>query len=267
MKTTAIELRALVIDNDLTVGRLDKETLGTSDYKELTSLYSNALDALTLWASKDYKHTSTTGEPDSAFNAVKAILALFATDENRIIIDQTAMRTMRDLATKPRRMYSAEYKKAYKAYKNAHNTLIERYADLLTLGVPERNENESTQDYKKRIIESGVNVMSGTINMLDMYLAAEGVLLVKDKAVEDIKAAGNWTWKRPVAVSLGEFAELVENYIADCLMDGYNLKPSKQVRDEKAKAREEAKAEKAKITATTEDTKAETTTTDETTNA
>lgn len=245
MKTTAIELRTLVMENALTMGRLDKKTIGTNDYKELTDLYNNALDALTDWASKDYDHTSTTADSDLAFDAVKAVLAIFATNEDRIVIDETSMRTLRDLATKPRRQYSDAFKKAHKAYKTAEKTLAERYADLLTLGVPERNEGEATEDYKKRIIESGVNVMSGTINMLDMYLAAEGVFLVKDKAVEDIKAAGNWTWKRPVAVPTNEFADLVENYVADCLVDNYNIKPSKQVRTEKAEALQAARAAKA----------------------
>ena len=43
----AMELRTLVMDNALTLGILDKETLGKKDYDILTGLYRNALDALT----------------------------------------------------------------------------------------------------------------------------------------------------------------------------------------------------------------------------
>ena len=245
MKTTAMKLRELVMDNALTLGRLDTKTLGREDYTELSKLYTTALDVLTEWASKDYAHQSTKEDVDKAFDAIKAILAIFATEEERIIIDQSSMRTLRDCATKPKRLYSKEYTIAYKALKNAKKVVDERTADLATLGCPERTEDESTQEYADRIRELGVNTTSDGIDMLAMYVNANAVLAVKTKAVEDIKAAGNWTWKRPVAVATNEFAELVENYIADCLTDGYNIKTSATVRAEKAEARAMAKAEKA----------------------
>ena len=88
----------------------------------------------------------------------------------------------------------------------------------------------------------GIKTVSGTVDMLEMYINAEAILAVKTKAVNDIKAKGNWTWKRPVATDLSTFAELVENYIADCLMDGYNLKSSLAVREER-NAERQAKAD------------------------
>lgn len=245
MKNNAKTLRKLVMDNALTLGRLSKETLG-EDYAVLTTLYTNALDSLTKWAGKDYAHTSDQTDIDNAFATIKAILELYATDENRIIIDQTSMRTMRDCATKPKRLYSAEYTKAEKARKEQAKTVDSRYDDLMTLGCPELAEDETTADYVARVRELGINVLSNKIDMLSMYENAVATLAVKTKKVEDIKAKGNWTWKRPVAVSLAEFADLVENYIADCLMDGYNLKSSKTVRDEAQAVREAKKNATAK---------------------
>ena len=249
----ALELRTLVQDNALTLGRLDKETLGKKDYDALTALYRNALDALTEWARLDYAHKSDKDTANASFDAVKAILALFTvpkTDENgeqveeRIIIDNASMRTMRDCATKPKRLYSDAYTKAEKARKAQAKTAEERYNDLITLGAPEREEGEELADYIKAIKESGIKTVSEGIDMLSMYQNACAVLAVKTKAVEDIKEAGNWTWRRPVAVSLAEFADLVENYISDCLTDGYNIKPTKVIRDEQAQARAERQAAK-----------------------
>lgn len=249
----ATELRTLVMDNALTLGRLDKETLGKKDYDALTTLYRNALDALTEWARLDYAHKSDKDTANASFEAVKAILALFtvAKDnengeqvEERIIIDNASMRTMRDCATKPKRLYSDAYTKAEKARKAQAKTAAERYTDLITLGAPEREEGEELTDYIKACKESGVNFKVGVVDMLDMYATANAVLAVKTKAVEDIKDAGNWTWRRPVAVDLNTFADLIENYVADCLMDGYNIKTSKAIREEKADARKAAKAAK-----------------------
>ena len=239
MKNNAKTLRKMVMDNSLTLGRLNKETLG-EDYAVLTTLYTNALDALTEWASKDYKHLSDKADVDNAFTHIKAILDIFATNEDRIIIDQSSMRTMRDCATKPKRLYSEEYKKAEKARKEQSKQADSRYEDLLTLGCPEIGEEETVADYVARVRALNINVMSNKVDMLSMYENAVATLAVKTKRVEDIKAKGNWTWKRPVAVALNEFADLVENYIADCLVDNYNIKSSKTVRDE-AKAEREAK--------------------------
>ena len=251
----AMELRTLVMDNALSLGRLDKETLGKKDYDTLTALYRNTLDALTEWAGKDYAHTSVKEDADASFTAVKSILALFTVEktdedgktvEERIIIDQVSMRTMRDCATKPKRLYSSAYTKAEKARKAQAKIVAERYEDLITLGAPARNDEESIEDYADRIREEGIATNVGAVDMLTMYINASAVLVVKEKAVQDIKDAGNWTWRRPVAVDIATFADLIENYIADCLMDGYNLKSSKTVRDEKAEARKLAKTEKEK---------------------
>ena len=243
MKNNAKTLRKLVQENALTLGRLNKEALG-EDYAVMTTLYTNALDALTEWASRDYAHTSDKADVDNAFTHIKAILELFATDEDRIIIDQSSMRTMRDCATKPKRLYSAEYTKAEKARKEQVKTVDSRYEDLLTLGCPEMVEEESVSDYVARVRELGINVMSHKIDMLEMYQNAVATLAVKTKKVEDIKAKGNWTWRRPVAVSLAEFADLIENYIADCLIDNYNIKSSKVVREEKKAERDAINASK-----------------------
>lgn len=241
----ANELRTLVMENALTLGRLDEKALGSKkDYNALTVLYRNALDALTEWAGLDYAHKSDKNSADPSFKAVKAILELFATDEDRIVIDQSSMRTMRDCATKPKRLYSAEYTKAEKARKEQAKTANSRYDDLMTLGCPEREEEEALEDYVARVRETGVNTMSESIDMLEMYQAAVATLAVKTKKVDDIKDAGNWTWRRPVAVDLNTFADLIENYVADCLMDGYNIKSSKAIREEKAEARKLAKEEK-----------------------
>jgi hypothetical protein len=248
----ATELRTLVMENALTLGRLDRETLGKQDYATLTVLYRNALDALTEWAGLDYAHKSNKQSADPSFAAVKAILELYATDEDKIVIDQASMRTMRDCATKPKRLYSEAYTKAEKARKAQAKTVLERYNDLITLGAPERNEEEAIEDYVARVREDGIETQVGAVDMLDMFVNASAILVVKEKAVKDIKEAGNWTWRRPVAVDLNTFADLIENYIADCLMDGYNIKSSKTVRDEKAEARKQAKAEKAEAEKTEE---------------
>ena len=245
MKKSALELRELVMDNSLTLGRLDAKALGsTDDYKDLTERYQIALDAITDWAAADYIHKTTTAHTDAAFTAVKDILNLFATNESRVIIDEQSMRTLRDFATKPKRLFTKEYKDAEKARKNAVKTLDERYTDLMTLGAPTRNEDEDINDYADRVRESGVNVTIDKIDMLEMYLAASATLIVKTKAVDDIKAAGNWTWRRPHPVTLGEFADLVENYIADCLIEGRNIKTSKVIREEKAEERAKKAEEK-----------------------
>lgn len=240
----AMELRTLVQDNALTLGRLNAETLGKDDYKTLSTLYRNALDALTEWASKDYAHTSVKEDADTSFKAVKAILSLFDTEENRIIIDQSSMRTMRDCATKPKRLYSTEYTQAEKARKKQAKIAYERYADLLTIGAPELNENESVEDYVVRVRESKVDTKVNSVDMLEMFVHADAVLTVKTKAVEDVKARGNWTQKRPVATDLNTFADLIENYIADCLFDNYNIKPSATVRKERADALAQARSAK-----------------------
>lgn len=242
MKLNGTELRTLVIDNRWTASRLSQAQLGSGeDYRELTTLYKNALDSLTEWASKDYAHISDKTDVDNAFTHIKAILELFTTDDDRIIIDQMSMRTMRDCATKPKRLYSEAYTKAMKSKRNADKTVKERLADLVTLEVPMANENETLEDWVARIREANINTKSGSIDMLDMYVTAVGVASVKAKAVEDVKAKGNYTWKRPYAVSQNEFADLIENYVGDCLEDGYNLKSSKVLRDEAKARRDEAK--------------------------
>ena len=238
----ATTLRNHVLENRFELNRLNAETLGKDNYKALTELYRNALDALTEWAAKDYSHTSVKEDSDPSFNAVKAILALYETDDNRIVIDQSSMRTMRDCATKPKRLYSDEYTKAMKAQKLAAKTMLERYNDLITLGAPEMTEGEDAGKWVQSILDSDLNVTVSNVNMAEMFHTAVAVHAVKTKAVEDIKAAGHYTWKRPVAVSLNEFADLIENYVGDCLEEGYNIKPTKIIREEQAAARKAARA-------------------------
>lgn len=241
MTINATTLREKVLENRFTLGRLSKDTIG-EDYKELSDLYRAALDALTIWASKDYAHTSTQEDIDRCFSRVKDILNLFTTDDNRITIDKLSMRTMRDCATKPKRLYSKAYTDAMKALKSAKTTVSERLEDLKNLGIPMPEEDETLENYKARVRATNANTTVGAVDMLDMYASAIAVLAIKAQAVEDVKSAGNFAWKRPVAVTLTEFAELVENYIGDCLEDGYNLKSSDVVRAEKAAARATANA-------------------------
>jgi hypothetical protein len=256
MNTTAKELRTLVCENSLELGRLSEKQLGKADYTELTTLYRNALDALTEWAGKGYKHQSTQDDVSNAFEAVKAILSLYATDEDRIVIDKESMQTMRDLATKPKRLYSKEYTMAEKARKYAENVVKERIADLIELGAPEFSYDKDTfvaegkaAEYAESIRETDLNTNIDNIDMLAMFEKASAVLTIKTNAVKAIKAKGGWTYKRPVPVADNEFAELVENYIADCLTDNYNIKTSKAVRDGKAEAKAENKLFKEKLNA------------------
>lgn len=266
MNTTAMALRNLVVENSLELGRLSESQVGKEDYKELTKLYRNALDMLTEWASADYAHKTTQEHISNAFESVKAILALYTTDDNRIAIDNSAMHTMRDLSTQPKRQYSEKYKKAEKARKAQEKTAIERYEDLITMGVDvptEYDVKELIKNIKDKaeigtelgffsesVKSSKVVVTIGTTNMLEMFENALATLVVKTKAVNDIKADGNWTWRRPEAVNEKVFADLVENYVADCLIDGYNLKSTKTLRDEAKARRDEAK--KAEAEAKTE---------------
>jgi hypothetical protein len=248
----ALELRSLVIDNAFELGRISAEQVGKEDYKVLSTLYTSALDALTEWASKDYAHISVKEDADPAFAAVKAILALYATDDDRIVIDQTSMRTMRDCATKPKRMYSKEYSDAEKARRYAEKVVKERISDLMELGAPALSYDKATFDaeaYATAIREKGIITTVNNIDMLSMFEKASAILAIKTTAVENIKAKGNWTWRRPHPVSLSEFADLIENYIADCLTSGFNMKSNKAIRDGKVEARAEAKLLKDKINA------------------
>lgn len=260
MKTLAMELRNLVVENSLELGRLSEAQVGKEDYKELTKLYRNALDMLTEWASADYSHKATQEHISNAFESVKAILALYTTEDNRIAIDNSAMHTMRDLSTQPKRQYSEKYKKAEKARKSQEKTAIERYEDLITMGVEAPTEcdvvelikgikdkaeiNSQLEVFINDVKESKVVVTIGTTNMLEMFNNALATLVVKTKAVEDIKADGNWTWRRIEAVNEKVFADLVENYVADSLIDGYNIKSTKTLRDEAKAKRDEAKKAK-----------------------
>ena len=264
MKINAMELRNLVIENSLELGRLTEKQLGKEDYKELTGLYRTALDAMTTLAGTDYAHKTEQKHLDDAFNAVKAILGLYETDDNRIVIDKQSMNSIRDMAIKPQRMYSDAYKKVEKARNSQQKTAIERYTDLLTMGVEKPTEYDVVDLIKgikskceiptaitlfiETVKTSGVNVSVGTTNMLTMFENALATLVVKTKAVNDIKAAGKWTWRRPAPVDgNGEpkvFADLIENYIADCIVDGYNIKPTNIIRDENKAARAAKKAEK-----------------------
>lgn len=235
MKNNAQTLRTLVMDNALELGRLSREQLGTEDYKELTDLYRNALDTLTAWASKDYAHKATTEDSDKAYAACKRILSIYATDESRIIIDQMSMRSLRDMSTTPRRLYSADYKAAMKSLKSARKTLEDRTEDLNTLGIAIPSEGTDITAWADSI-PNDKRMLDG-IDRVSLYVGALATVSTRAKKVEDIKAAGSWTWTRPVAVADNKFAELVENYVADCLIENYNIKTSKEVRDEKKASR------------------------------
>lgn len=247
MNTNATTLRKMVLENRWTAGKLSEAQLGSKDdYTELSKAYKNCLEALTDWAGKDYAHTSKKSDLDNAFASAKAILELFATDEDRIIIDNASLRTLRDFAVKPKRMYSENYKKAMKLLKLAKSTLEERLADLRTLGIEVPEEIEDFDAFLENIKEEASKHMSGSMNMHELITGLYTTVSIREKAVEDVKSAGNWTWKRPAPVNPNEFAELVENYIGDCLEDGFNLKSYKATTaEEKAlnkKINEEIKA-------------------------
>lgn len=244
MKTTAKELRELVVGNCEEMGRLSRAVLGTADYNELTVLYRDALDALTEWATADADHTSTKEHENKAFKAVKAVLEVFATGESRIIIDEKSMNSLRDRSTKPATAYSAEYRKANKALTRAKKVRKERAVDLITLGAPVRGEEETIESYIARVKDAKIETKAGEMDMLEMYTAADSVVIVKEKAVQAVKDAGGWRKRVAIAVDLRIFADLVENYIADCIEGNYNMKSSKTIREEKAAEREAAKAEK-----------------------
>lgn len=246
MKKTALELRALVSSNAFELGRLTADQLGSADdYIALGKLYRNALDAMTTWASHDYAHTATTADSDAAFAACKDILALFTTEDSRIVMDQQSMRTIRDLSTKPKRLYSDEYRKATKAYKDALKQVEDRLADLNALGItaPKEDEWDNLTAWAENIPADVNRVLEG-IDRVQALIGIVATVNTRARNIADIKAAGHWTWKRAVAVNEREFAELVENYIADCLDSGYNIKTSATVRKEAADAREARKAEK-----------------------
>lgn len=248
MKTNGIQLRNLVADNRFESGRLNAEQLGKDDYKELTGLYRNALDAMTDWAKADYIHQSTKQDEDKAFATTKAILSLYDTDENRIIIDSASMRTLRDLAVQPKREYSKAYKDAKKAEKQAKTIVDGNYSKLVELGCTMPTDGQDLEEWKAQALAEGKYKFDG-INMLDLYLGSLTNLAIATAKVESVKKAGKWTWRRPAPVGESVFADLVENYIGDCLEDDYNIKTSKNIRDEKAEARKLAKEEKAKANA------------------
>lgn len=244
MKTNGIKLRNLVIDNRFENGRITADQVGKEDYKELTGLYRNALDAMTNWAKADYVHKSEKQDEDKAFAATKAILALYATDDSRIVIDAASMRTLRDLAVKPQREYSKAYKDAKKAEKQAKAIVESNYAKLVELGCTMPTDGQDLEEWKAKALIEGKYKFEG-IDMLTLYIGSLANLATATAKVEAVKKAGKWSWRRPAPVSESVFADLVENYIGDCLEDDYNIKSSKNVRDEKAEARKLAKEAKA----------------------
>ncbi len=242
MTINAESLRNLVIENRWEEKRLSATAgqLCPNDYKELTDLYKAALDALTDWAAIDYSHAPADGKDDAAFTAVKNILALYDNGDTRIIIDRQSMRTMRDCATKPKRLYSDEYKDAKKALSKAKDSLADRMKDAESHNIPMPNADESMDDYVARVRESGIDTKDGAIDLLDLLVASVGTLNLKKRDIDAIVERGHYSWRRPVAVPLNEFADLIENYIGDCLEDGYNIKTSATIREEK-KAADKAK--------------------------
>ena len=238
-------LRNLVIDNREVANRLTMADLGCTaeEYKSLTALYQSALDALTEYAALDYKHADSKTAENVAFDAIKRILSMYKTDDSKVIIDSASLRTMRDVAIAPKRFYSAEYRKANKAMRDMSAQLNSRIDDINAFdGIPARLADESIPAWCDRIVESGVDTMRDGINMCDMLRAAHATYVSKCAIVENVKASGKWTWRQPCAVSVSVFADMVENYVADCLLDGYNLKTSSAIRDEKKAERAERKA-------------------------
>jgi HD superfamily phosphohydrolase len=241
--TNATTLRTLVIDNRFNDKRLTEAQVGKDSLKVLTTLYRGALDAITEWASKDYAHTSTNEDHDAAFNAVKKILSCYTTKDDKIIIDETSMRTIRDLSTKITRMYSDEYKTAKKALAKANSTLADREKDLIEKGAPKKYIGETNSEWLTRVKALELNTKVGEIDLLELYENALSICTLKEEAVKTIEEAGNYTWRGIIPQTLPVFADCVEGYIADCLIDGHNLKSSKKIREEKAEAKKAAKAE------------------------
>lgn len=231
------DLRDLIVNNRFENNRLSRKDLGNEDYNELTKLYRNAEDALTEWASADYNHKTTKEHIDNAFNAVKAILLIYQTDDSRIIIDEVSMRSIRDMATQPKRIYSKEYTKAMKELKAQQKSVDKNYEILKELGNDMPTENQDFDAWVEEVLANKKYMLYGTTNMVDMLKMSMVHLDKCNKDIEDIKKAGKWSWRRAVPVSENIFADLIENYVGDCLEDGYNIKTSKNIRDEKAEAR------------------------------
>lgn len=242
-------LRNLVIENREIASRLTMSDLGCTadEYKSLTDLYQSALDALSEYAGLDYQHADSKTAENVAFDAVKRILSMYKTEDSKIIIDSASLRTMRDVAIAPKRFYSAEYRKANKAMREMSAQLNSRIDDINAFdGIPARLADESIPAWCDRIVESGVDTMRDSVNMCDMLRNAHATYVSKCAIVENIKKAGKWTWRQPCAVSVAVFADMVENYVADCLIDGFNLKTSSAIREDRKAERAERKANTAK---------------------
>lgn len=239
MKTTATTLRKLVKENSLTLKRLSKEQLSDpADFAELTNAYENCLDAMTEWAAADYKHKTTKEIEDKAYNTCKTVLGFYTTKDDRIAVDPMSIRTIRDQAIHPKRFYSSDYTAASKALRDATKILQGTINCLDELGYKEPGENDDLQKWNASL--DGEIYLNG-INVPNAYIQARANVEGCRAKVERVKEAGNWTWRRPVSQGLAVFADLLENYVADCLIDGYNIKPNSQIRFEK-KLANEAKA-------------------------
>lgn len=247
--TNATTLRTLVIENRFNDERLTEAQLGKESFKVLTVLYKGALDAITLWASNGANHIGTAEErkadKENALTAVKKILECYATDDNRIIIDDDALFSIRDISTTLKRMYSEPYNVANKALTKAKSTVKERAADLVDLGAPRQLIDEKPEEWIIRIEASGVDTKKGALDMLELYKTAIELVKTKEAEKQALVDAKGFTWFECVPQKDGRFADAVENYVADCLETGHNLKSRAQLKAERDARKAAEKAKKA----------------------
>lgn len=229
--TNATTLREIVVANQFNDERINAEIIGTENFKELQNGYKMALESLTVWAAKDYAHISKKTDKDRAFTLVKDLLSIYTTDDSRIIIDECSLRTLRDLAISKRREYSQEYKVARKLLKKAVDTIAERCNDI---GIEVPDYAEEDFDIDEYIDSVGTHIVKGT-DITELLRAALSTYVIRTDKIKTLRETTNWTWVRPAPVSVSVFGTLVENYVADCITENYNIKSY----TEDAKARKE----------------------------
>lgn len=219
----ATALRALVCDHSMTLDIVSADDLGDRFVPYKASMNA-LLGSLTVWARKDYLHITEHTDIDAAFAAVQTYLGQFTTEDNRIVIDTMAMRTMRDAAVKAKRCYSDGYKALTKALKRAQSAL-DAHVDVLFESPADYMDDTGAVDvaaYKCAVAEYD-EVIGDTMRS---NLAVSALYTVQriEGDLEDLKATTKWTWKELSPVTLKEFAQIVEGYVADCILDHYNIK-------------------------------------------
>lgn len=180
-------------------------------------------------------------DKEKAFNAVKLILEDYATDDDKIIIDEDALLAIRDYSTKLKREYSDAYREANKALTKANTTAKDRAKDLSDLGAPKQMIDETPEEWIARIEASGINTKKGELDMLALYKTAIALVDSKNADRKAIIDAKGYTWFEPVPQDLKRFADAIENYVADCLETGHNLKSYEQIKAERKAAKEAKK--------------------------